>query len=165
MDSLEMSFTQMVRKHKSTIYTVCMMFGEETDDVEDLVQETLINLWRGFSKFEGRSQEKTWIWRVAMNTCISQERKQKARKGRESSLDALGITGQADEQSLEEDRQMRMLYDRIHQLEIFDRAIVLLWLENLPYEEIGDIVGISAKNVSVRLVRIREKLKRLRSQE
>lgn len=72
----------MVRKHKSTIYTVCMMFGEETDDVEDLVQETLINLWRGFAKFEGRSQEKTWIWRVAMNTCISQERKQKARKGR-----------------------------------------------------------------------------------
>lgn len=165
MDSLEMSFTQMVRKHKSTIYTVCMMFGEETDDVEDLVQETLINLWRGFAKFEGRSQEKTWIWRVAMNTCISQERKQKVRKGRESSLDALGITGQADEQSLEEDRQMRMLYDRIHQLEVFDRAIVLLWLENLPYEEIGDIVGISAKNVSVRLVRIREKLKRLRSQE
>ena len=155
----------MVRKHKSTIYTVCMMFGEETDDVEDLVQETLINLWRGFAKFEGRSQEKTWIWRVAMNTCISQERQQKARKGRESSLDALGITGQADEQSLEEDRQMRMLYDRIHQLEVFDRAIVLLWLENLPYEEIGDIVGISAKNVSVRLVRIREKLKRLRSQE
>ena len=155
----------MVRKHKSTIYTVCMMFGEETDDVDDLVQETLINLWRGFAKFEGRSQEKTWIWRVAMNTCISPERKQKARKGRESSLDALGITGQADEQSLEEDRQMRMLYDRIHQLEVFDRAIVLLWLENLPYEEIGDIVGISAKNVSGRLVRIREKLKRLRSQE
>ena len=53
-----------------------------------------------------------------------------------------------------------MLYERIHRLNLLDRAIVLLWLENLPYEEIGQIVGLSAKNISVRLVRIREQLKK-----
>lgn len=55
---------------------------------------------------------------------------------------------------------MRMLHDRIHRLQPFDRAIVLLWLEDLSYDEIGQIVGISAKNVSVRLVRIKEQLKK-----
>ena len=58
-------------------------------------------------------------------------------------------------------RQIQLLYRRIHRLRPFDSAIVLLWLESLPYDEIGAIVGISAKNVSVKLVRIREELKRL----
>ena len=57
-------------------------------------------------------------------------------------------------------KQVKMLYERINRLGVFDRAIVLLWLEGFPYDEIGDIVGISAKNVSVKLVRIREQLKK-----
>lgn len=61
-------------------------------------------------------------------------------------------------------RQIKMLYDRIHRLKPFDRAIVLLWLENLSYDEIGDIVGITAKNVSVRLVRIRQELMNMSNQ-
>ncbi|CCZ71304.1 sigma-70 region 2 [Bacteroides sp. CAG:702] len=61
----------------------------------------------------------------------------------------------------EDARQIRRLYDRIHRLKPFDRAIVLLWLENISYEEIGEIVGISAKNVSVRLYRIKEELKKM----
>ncbi len=160
METTEMEFTALVKKHKSTIYTVCMMFAEG-DEVEDLVQETLINLWKGFAKFEGRSDAKTWIWRVAMNTCISQDRKQKMHKNSTSSLDALGLVGK-DCQDETDDHQIKMLHDRIHQLGVFDRAIVLLWLENLSYDEIGNIVGISAKNVSVRLVRIREQLKKLK---
>jgi RNA polymerase sigma-70 factor (ECF subfamily) len=57
---------------------------------------------------------------------------------------------------------MEILRQRINQLPPIDRAIVLLWLENMSYDEIGAIVGISAKNVSVRLVRIREQLKRMK---
>lgn len=163
MDALEQEFTQTVKKYKSTIYTVCMMYGENGDEVEDMVQETLINMWKGFSKFEGRSDIKTWIWRVAMNTCVSQERKQKKRKETTSSLDALGIGQSLRSDAPNDDHQVKMLHDRIHQLGVFDRAIVLLWLENMSYDEIGDIVGISPKNVSVRLVRIREQLKKMKS--
>jgi len=162
MDALEQEFTQMVKKYKSTIYTVCMMFGDNGGEVDDMVQETLINLWKGFAKFEGRSDMKTWVWRVAMNTCISQDRKQKKRKDSTSSLDALGIGGKLSDDSPADDHQIKMLHDRIQQLGVFDRAIVLLWLENLSYDEIGDIVGISPKNVSVRLVRIREQLKKMK---
>ena len=77
MKTLEAEFEQMVRVHKGTIYTVCLMFSKDADEVNDLFQEVLINLWRGFGSFKRESKVETWIWRVSFNTCISQERKQK----------------------------------------------------------------------------------------
>ena len=77
MKTLETAFAQMVREHKSTIYTVCFMFSNDSDEVNDLFQEVLINLWKGFKSFEGKSKIDTWIRRVSFNTCITQERKKK----------------------------------------------------------------------------------------
>lgn len=151
----------MVKEQKSTIYTVCMMFSDNADEVDDMVQETLINMWNGFERFENRSNPRTWIWRIAMNTCISFDRKRRRQSDTASSLSTIGISSVAVTDESQNDKQIRMLHDRIHKLGVFDRAIVLLWLEDLSYEEIGRIVGISAKNVGVRLVRIREALKNM----
>ena len=71
MTTLETAFTQAVAQHKSTIYTVCYMFSQDAEEVDDLFQEVLVNLWNGFEGFEHRSDIKTWIYRVALNTCIS----------------------------------------------------------------------------------------------
>lgn len=161
MNDLETEFTRMVKEQKSTIYTVCLMFSDDADEVEDMVQETLINMWRGFEKFEERSNLRTWVWRVAMNTCISFDRKRKRNSDEVTSLDRIGIARADVSDETQDDKQIRMLHDRIHKLGVFDRAIVLLWLEDMSYDEIGQIVGISAKNVSVRLVRIREQLKNM----
>lgn len=161
MTQQETDFTRLVREQKSTIYTVCLMFSDDSDEVEDLVQDTLINLWKGYDSFEGRSEVRTWVWRIAMNTCISADRKRKRRKTDRSPLDTIGVSAEEVSGEAQDDKQIRLLHDRIHQLGVFDRAIVLLWLEDLSYEEIGQIVGISAKNVSVRLVRIREQLKNM----
>ena len=156
METLELEFEQLVRKHKSTIYTVCFMFSKDADEVDDLFQEVLINLWRGLKDFKGESKIETWIWRVSFNTCISQERKKK----RASHIPLeMGIDLFHDKD--EDTRQIQMLYRRIHQLKPFDRAIVLLWLEGMPYDEIATIVGITVKNVSVRLFRIKEELKKM----
>ena len=143
----------MVREHKTTIYTVCYMFSKEEDEVNDLFQEVLINLWKGYEGFQGMSDVKTWIYRVSLNTCISQDRKKKSRKKAEVGMN-VGLLSEGGENS----KQIRMLHERINRLEIFDRAIILLWLENQSYEEIAAIVGISVKNVSVRLLRIKKKL-------
>ena len=146
----------MVKEHKNTIYTVCFMFSKDSDEVNDLFQEVLINLWQGFASFEGKSKIDTWIWRVSFNTCISQERKKK----RTSAIPlTMGIDLFNDKD--DDTKQVKMLYDRIHRLKPFDRAIVLLWLENMSYEEIAAIVGITVKNVSVRLYRIKEQLKQM----
>ena len=156
MNALEKKFAQMVGEHKSTIYTVCYMFSQDADEVSDLFQEVLINLWKGFEGFEHRSDVKTWIYRVALNTCISIDRKKRRSASVPLTLD-INLFEDRDEDT----RQVDMLHKRISKLQPFDRAIVLLWLENLPYEEIGQIVGITAKNVSVRLFRIREQLKNM----
>lgn len=157
MNSLELDFARIVREHKGTIYTVCYMFSKDEEEVADLFQDILVNLWKGFAKFRGESSMSTWIYRVSLNTCISADRKKK-RRGETVPLN-MNINLFAD--SDEDTRQVRMLRTRIGRLGPFDRAIVLLWLENLSYDEIGAIVGISAKNVSVRLVRIREQLKNM----
>ena len=156
MNVLEQQFAQTVKEHKSTIYTVCYMFSKDADEVNDLFQEVLVNIWKGFDGFEHRSDIKTWIYRVALNTCISIDRKKKRAATARVSMD-INLFEDRDEDT----KQVDMLHKRISKLQPFDRAIVLLWLENLSYEEIGQIVGISTKNVSVRLFRIREQLKQM----
>ena len=157
MDSLELDFARIVREHKGTIYTVCYMFSKDEDEVSDLFQDILVNLWKGFAKFRGDSSMRTWIYRVSLNTCISADRKKK-RKGDTVPLEMnINLFDDSDEDL----KQIRMLQNRISRLGPFDRAIVLLWLENLSYDEIGAIVGITAKNVSVRLFRIREQLRNM----
>lgn len=156
MTTKEQQFEQTVSEHKNTIYTVCYMFSNDSEEVSDLFQETLINLWKGFDGFENRSDIRTWIYRVALNTCITLDRKKRRTAATTLSMDInLFKDNDADTQ------QVDILHHRISKLKPFDRAIVLLWLENLSYEEIGLIVGISTKNVSVRLFRIKEQLKRM----
>lgn len=154
MEISEQEFSKMVKTHKSTIYTVCYMFSNDEDEVADLFQETLIRIWRGLPSFNGESDIKTWIYRIALNTCISIDKKKKRRAETELSMDINLFTD-----SDRETEQINILHKRISRLLPLDRAIVLLWLEDISYEEIGAIVGISSKNVSVRLVRIREQLK------
>lgn len=156
METSEQEFAQIIQQNRSTIYTVCYMFSKDEDEVNDLFQETLVNLWQGFDKFEGRSNVKTWIYRVSLNTCISMDRKKKHRKTVPLSMD-INLFEDHDEGT----KQIGLLHKRISKLQPFDRAIVLLWLENISYEEIGLIVGITTKNVSVRLYRIREQLKNM----
>lgn len=154
--TLEQQFNDLVRQNKSTIYSVCYMFSDNRDEVADLFQETLVNLWKGFQSFRGESAVSTWIYRVAMNTCISADRKKHRHvESLSMDLDLFAATKDRDTQ------QVQQLYKRIHNLSVVDRAIVMLWLENLSYEEIGQIVGISAQNVSVKLVRIKEQLKKM----
>lgn len=156
MNKKETDFIQILKEYKTTIYTVCFMFSKDKDEVNDMYQEVSINLWKGFDNFAQKSEMKTWIYRISLNTCISFDRKKKRRK-------TVPLTVDIDlfEDNDHESKQIKTLYNRINRLEPFDRAIILLWLENLPYDEIGAIVGISTKNVSVRLSRIREQLKNM----
>ncbi len=151
---IERDFEQLVERQRQTIYSVCYLFADERQQADDLFQETLIRLWQGFDTFEGRSTEKTWVYRIALNTCINMDRKHRRRK--DTSPLELDMDLFADE---ERNPAASRLHRRIGKLHPFDRALILLWLEDLPYDEIAAILGITVKNVSVRLVRIREKLK------
>jgi len=157
MTEKEIEFNRIVKANKATIFTVCYLFSKEQDEVNDLFQETLINLWRGFDGFQGKCDVKTWIWRVSLNTCLTYERKKKRRVDTVPLTMDINLFTDTDDDT----RQVQMLYRRINKLGPLDKAIVLLWLENLSYDEIGQIIGISTKNVSVKLVRIKEQLKKM----
>ena len=157
MKEKENEFTNIVKRYKNTIYTVCYLFSKDNDEVNDLFQETLINLWQGFDSFQGKCDLKTWIWRVSLNTCLTFERKKKHSVETVPLNMDINLFTDTDDDT----RQIQQLYRHINKLGVVDRAIILLWLENMSYEEIGQIIGISTKNVSVKLVRIKEQLKKM----
>ena len=156
MDSKEQEYTRLIKEYKETIYTVCLMNSKDQDEAKDLMQEALIQLWRSFGTFRGESDVRTWIYRICMNACISFMRKEEKYKDT-LHVEVSNLLTMDDDES----RQIQTLHNRIHRLKFMDRAIVLLWMENLSYEEIGVIVGLTAKNVSVRLVRIKEQLREM----
>ena len=151
-------FTQLVRENKSTIYTVCYMFSQDEDEVNDLFQETLINMWKGIDSFREESKISTWIYRVALNTCLLQERKKK----KEVKKVPLNMNVNFFEDNDPNSTQVRILHQRIGKLGLIDRALVMMWLEGMSYDEIGAVMGITPQNVGVKLFRIKEQLKKLK---
>ena len=157
----EHQFELLVRQHKRTIYTVCYMFSHNKSEIDDLFQEILIRLWNGFDTYEGRSDARTWIYRVALNTAINQDKKERRR------IETVPLTVDIDPYEADNPKteQVRKLYDLISQLELVDRSLVLLWLEGISYDEIGAIIGITPNNVGVRLGRVKEKLVKMSKNE
>ncbi len=155
MNTKEQRFSKLVKEYEQTIYAVCYMFSHDAEDVDDLHQEILIRLWQGYDGFEGRSDIKTWIYRVALNYCINFSNKRK----REQTKHTTEGKSDTSDNDLEKRMQIKQLYQRINKLGFVDRSVILLLLEGLSYEEIGAIIGISVKNVSFKLVRIKERLK------
>jgi RNA polymerase sigma-70 factor (ECF subfamily) len=150
-----------VRQHKRTIYTVCYMFSRNKAEIDDLFQEILIRLWNGFDNYEGRSTAQTWIYRVALNTAINQDKKERRR------IETVPLTVDIDPYEADDPKtqQIRELYDRISRLDLIDRSLILLWLEGISYDEIGAIIGITPNNVGVRLSRIKDKLVKMSKNE
>ena len=161
MKQKEDQFARLVRENKSTIYTVCYMFSHDEEEVNDLFQETLINMWKGIDSFREESKISTWIYRVALNTCLLQERKKKKEVKKVPLTMDVNFFEDNDANSM----QVRQLHQRIGRLGLVDRALVMLWLEGMSYDEIGAVMGISAQNVGVKLFRIKEQLKKVKSEE
>ena len=150
----EQLFEEMVQRYQRTIYTVCYMFSTDTEEINDLFQEILVRLWLGFESFKNRSDAGTWIYRVALNTAININ-KRSHRHPAPISLNMDIDLYDSEDPSLQ---QVRQLHQLIHELDVMDRALVLLWLEGMCYDDIAAIIGISVDNVGVKLHRIKKLL-------
>ncbi len=147
----------MVRANERIIYKVCSFYVSDEFPISDLYQEVVCNLWTGYQRFRNESKISTWIYRVALNTCISGMRKE-MRRPKGSPVSIL-------EESLAEPENMnekiKEMYRLIHQLNTIERAIILLYLEEKSYQEIAEITGLTVTNVGTKLKRTREKLKQM----
>lgn len=154
MNDKEEQFIRLVEEHKRTIYKVCYMFSKEPYEIEELFQEILIRLWSGLDRFDGRSEIRTWVYRVALNVAINRQKVLSRR------VKTVPLILQVEPMAPDDERKQQIdeLYRLISQLDVMDKAIVMLWLEELSYADIAAIVGISPTNVGTRLLRIKNKL-------
>lgn len=159
MRNNEQAFLELTERYKRMIYKVCYMYASDKEPVGDLFQDVILNLWKAFPSFRGESSEETWIYRVALNTCITQLRKQSKKPTMTPlTVDVENLTDTDD------DRMLRELYRLIRQLNTVEKAIILLYLEDKPYEEIASLIGITKSNVGVKINRIKEKMKQMSNQ-
>lgn len=148
-------FESFVREHRPIIVKVCWLYARNSSDFDDLYQEILLHLWRGLGRFEGRSRTTSWVYRICLNTCISCYRRE--RRHRNMLPLEYGTTLPADEENRTE--QLKELYKLIDRLDPIEKALILLWLDEVPYDEIAAITGLGRNTVASKLRRIRLKLR------
>jgi RNA polymerase sigma-70 factor (ECF subfamily) len=157
---LEQEFISLIKQYERVIYNVCTFYVSEISPLEDLYQEMVLNLWKAYPNFRNESQTSTWIYRIALNTCISDLRRNAKLRQNVPLLFSEHIVFEQDTKNTE----IQELYLLIYKLNKIERSIILLWLEEKTYQEIADIMGFSAASVAMRLKRTKEKLKNMSNQ-
>lgn len=151
----ETRFLAIISQYKGVIAKVCSLYVSPGADFDDLYQEVIANLWQGFDSFRGDAKISTWIYRAAINTCITWHRRNDRHNNSRSLDDARHIS---DDSAGDAGEQYRLLMHLISYLAPLDKALVTLWLDEKSYDEIALITGLSTSNVAVKLHRIRNKL-------
>ena len=154
-------FLEKINQSQKILYHICSVYTQTREDWEDLWQEILLQLWRSFSSFQEKSSFPTWMYRVALNTALMHRRRKKRIWFQEAGKTEF-LAGD-ETQNLQKDEEVQLLYECIQELLPLDRAIILLKLEQKSYREIAEITGFSEGNVSVKIIRIKEKLRQLLS--
>jgi len=155
------AFYQFLDDNVGVVKRVCRIYTDSREDFEDYFQEVVVQLWRSFKTFRGDAKASTWVYRVALNVCLSQLKLRKRRPDN-STLEQAPLSRLAHQAyDPTEEEQIQQMYAAIRQLKEIDRAIIMLYLEAKTYEEIAEILGISLNNVGVRINRIKKKLNEL----
>jgi RNA polymerase sigma-70 factor (ECF subfamily) len=154
-DRLKDSFIAEINQHIGIAHKICRLYFTDADDREDAMQEMMYQLWRSYGTFDRRSKFSTWMYRVCLNTALTYKRKDKKEKHEILSEKHDQI---ADFTSNHKEETVRLLLTIIAKLSPLNKAIILLYLEDMSYEEISSVTGLSKSNVSVRLVRIKKEL-------
>ena len=157
MQDKKQVFEETINRHLNLVYKVASVYTTNADDKNDLVQDILYQAWKSFDSFRQESKISTWLYRVAMNVAIYQV------KTRKRNIEAIPLTDQnselTEDNSNETEEQWQRILFYINRLNLLDKGIVLLYLENKSHEEIAEITGLSVSNVGTKLSRIKEKLR------
>lgn len=154
---MEKEFTELINKHRGIIYKVCNLYLSDPEDKKDLFQEIVLQLWKSFSGFRNESQRSTWMYRIALNTAITNFRKTSRMPDKQDlTITEFQIPDISD--LAVQNERVNVLKNAINQLNDVEKAVILLYLEEKTYDEISEIIGISKTNTGVRINRIKSKL-------
>jgi RNA polymerase sigma-70 factor (ECF subfamily) len=154
----EDEFIHLIQQNQGLIYKITTIYTRDREEQKDLYQEIVYQTWKSFDQFKKASKPSTWLYRVGMNTAITNLNRTKKRVTAVP-LDGLDLDFADDLESGLEER-LKVLYAEIRKLGLLDRGIVFLFLEGKSHDEIAEIVGISSSNIGTRLSRIKDKLRK-----
>lgn len=156
---MEKEFTNLINKYRALIFKVCNIYCGDVESRKDLFQEIVLQAWKSYPNFRKDAGASTWLYRIALNTAISNFRKESKKP------DSLPLTTATfeipDLASNDEKENLPAMQEAISKLTDVEKAVILLYLDEKSYEEMSDIIGITISNVGVRLTRIKNKLSNL----
>ena len=156
--AIRKEFESLHKEYLPMVYNLCKGFVKGDNDLaSDLSQEVFINVWNGLPKFKRQSSIKTWIYRICVNTCLKYFRNIKEEF---SLIDEIHSNNAEDDQVNIKQQNETKLYTAISTLKETDRLIIMMVLEELKYEEIAKVMGISTTNLRVKIHRIKQQLKK-----
>ena len=156
-------FDEILTEHKDVIYRVCWGFTSLKEDVDDLFQEVLLNVWKGLDKFRMDSKSSTWLHRIAINTCLIWKRKE-TKEVSIKSKNADFLKAQHSGETEEINPHIVQLRRTIQKLNPTDRSMIILLMEGHTYQEIAEITGVTSNNVGVKISRAKVRIKKLINQ-
>ena len=159
-DKKAIDFLAIVEANKGILYKIANAYREGEDDRKDLIQEIIIQLWQSFDKYDPKFKLSTWMYRIALNVSISLNRKAKSREKISQPISDTVIYLLESEETVLPDPNLAMLHQFIAELKELDRALILLYLEEKSQREMAEILGISSTNVSTKVTRVKEKLRK-----
>ena len=168
LETPESLFKSWLSEHGGAILKVARAYTLTTEDCQDLVQEILLQIWRSLPQFQGRANPSTWLYRVALNTALGWHRKEHRRRVRQRPIlevEDLPAAGLDSAQQAVQREVVERLYAAIRQLPKTDAALVLLYLDDLSYRQMAEVLGISESNVGVKLNRAKKALGKRMNEE
>lgn len=152
-------YTSSILPFAGIIIKICRAYTNTQEDFEDYYQEVCLQIWRTRDNFKEQSEWSTWIYRLSLNVCLTLMKKDKKK------MSSFQNGELPDEVTVENyafaNESLNQLYQAIRQLSEVDRAVILLYLEEKSYQEIGEIIGTNTNNIGVRIKRIKDRLKKL----
>ncbi|MDJ1468582.1 sigma-70 family RNA polymerase sigma factor [Cytophagaceae bacterium DM2B3-1] len=150
------AFAALYQSYSHQIYQLCLSYCNDRDLANDLLQETFILVWKNRTKFRGEAQVRTWIYRIAVNTCLGHIRSTQNKQT--DSLTQTLLTHHSDDQNIDDEQSITLLYQAIQQLPEPDRLLIGMVLQELPYEQIAEALGIQEGTLRVKIHRVKKQL-------
>lgn len=151
--SIEQEFKELIKRENAVISKICFSYAGSVAEFDDLRQDALINIWRGMNRYRGDSSHRTWVYRVTVNSCLSTIRKQNRHQHEKlDSLYGLIDSDESDRESIE------LIHRIINSLGVKEKAIIMMWLDELTYDEIASAMGMNRNTVATHIHRIKGKI-------
>ena len=150
------AFKKLLNENRQVIFKICRAYSNNDQEFEDYYQEVALQIWKSYDRFRNEAKISTWTYRISLNVCLSQIRNKKNRISAYSLKPDLDLSNEVQQVNRE---QIEKLYVAIRKLKKVDRAIILLYLEEVKYKEMAEILGISISNIGVKINRIKKELK------